>query len=108
MAELFTLKTSAEVTRTGERIQGWMRTLTSFGMVSSWELVCAEESIPAKERKTLSTYKANLAHNAPYKQITCQSNASCLHPSSVTYLGNPGCWERWGKGSAAWPAGGVW
>lgn len=78
----------------------WAETrLTSFGMVISWESVCAEASIPAEETR---------------RQHECVDEKDCskLTASAFnlpTYPGsNPGCHVQWGRGSAAWPAGEVW
>lgn len=75
--------------------------LTSFGMVSSWEPVCAEASIPAKKIKRNHTQYWLSGLLQMYSNRITSFNLS-------TYPGSPGCYVQWGRGSAAWPAGEVW
>lgn len=88
---------------TGETsISGAERGLTSFGMVSSWEPVCAEASIPAADT-------AREAQSARGDGVKWKPEAAASAPFRLcTYLGSPGCYVQWGRGPAAWPAGVVW
>lgn len=88
---------NSEVTKMGKNcpFQRAEVRLTSFGMVSSWEPVCAEASIPAEDTVRESQWA---------RWATCWKTTSVMS----TYLGSPGCYVQWGRGSAAWPAGVVW
>lgn len=93
------------------RIIGLAATLTSFGMVISWEQAWAEASIPGN-MKIKCTAEIQLSMCADEMQLLSQPprpvrsySTRIITKMRSSYQWIPGCMLPWEMGPAAWPVG---